>query len=363
VHGLRLCLTSGDVLSVRRGDCVADGRTFVLRRDGRDTMFEIPRYRMPSTKNAAGYYAEDGMDLVDLIVGSEGTLGVITEVELLLTPAPEGVLSALAFFSSDEDAIAFVRHTRGDTQAGGRPEGVDPIALEFFDSRSLDFLRERKAAEGASSEIPELPGGAGAAVLFEQDYTEETLEGTYEVWEEMLLAHGSSMDSTWGGLDESELENLRSLRHSIAEQVNGAIARANALHPGIHKIGTDASVPDDALETMFAFYRSELDGTNLAHVVFGHIGDNHLHLNIMPRNPDELAAGKKLAARFAARAVELGGSVSAEHGIGKIKHEFLTLQYGEEGLRQMAAVKMAFDPPCVLNRGVMFPEALLHPSV
>jgi D-lactate dehydrogenase (cytochrome) len=167
------------------------------------------------------------------------------------------------------------------------------------------------------------------------------------------------MENTWGGLEEAELAKLKSLRHSIAEQVNAAIARAKAVHNEIHKIGTDASVPNEALATMFGFYRSELDGTDLSHVVFGHIGDNHLHMNIMPKTPDELSLGKELAMRFAAHAVELGGSVSAEHGIGKIKHEFLRLQYGDQGIREMARVKRAFDPPCVLNRDVMFPAELL----
>jgi D-lactate dehydrogenase (cytochrome) len=359
VVGVRLCLTSGEVVAVRRGDCSAAKRTFTLRSGGEDRNVQLPSYRMPTTKNAAGYYVEDDVDLVDLIVGSEGTLGVITEVELALTTAPEGVLSALAFFPSDDDAIAFVKHARGDGDSGP-PEGVTPIALEFFDSRSLDFLRERRAEEGPSSEIPDLPAEAGAAVLFEQDYTEDSLLDSYEAWEAILSAHGSSMDDTWGGLEESELEKLKALRHSIAEQVNGAIARANSAHPGIHKIGTDASVPDDALDKMVAFYRSELEPTDLSHVMFGHVGDNHLHLNIMPRSPEELASGKELARRFAEKAVELGGSVSAEHGIGKIKHDFLRLQYGDEGLREMAAVKRAFDPARILNRDVMFPEGCLE---
>ena len=197
-------------------------------------------------------------------------------------------------------------------------------------------------------------------MLFEQDYTEDTLLDSYEAWEQVLGAHGSSMEDTWGGLEESELTKLKALRHSIAEQVNGAIARAKVSHPEIHKIGTDASVPNDAVETMFGFYRSELEGTGLRHVIFGHIGDNHLHLNIMPRTGDELDKGKELARRFAARAVELGGSVSAEHGIGRMKHEFLRLQYGEQGLREMARVKAAFDPARVLNRDVMFPAELLE---
>jgi len=82
----------------------------------------------------------------------------------------------------------------------------------------------------------------------------------------------------------------------------------------------------------------------------------------MSRNPDELRWGKELALSIARRAVELGGTVSAEHGIGKLKHAFLTLQYGDEGVREMAAVKAALDTSGVLNRGVMFPEDLLEVS-
>jgi len=212
----------------------------------------------------------------------------------------------------------------------------------------------------AASDIPELTEGAVAGVLFESEFTEDELLDVYEGWESVLSAHGSSMEHTWGGMEESELARLKALRHSIAEQVNGVIARANAHHPEIHKVGTDAAVPGAALEEMFAFYRSEAEGTGLDYVIFGHVGDNHLHLNIMPSSPEDLVMGKELAARFARKAVELGGAVSAEHGIGRIKHDFLRLQYGDDGMRQMAAVKKAFDPSLVLNRGVVFPEEFLR---
>ena len=358
VAGLRVCLARGDVLDIDRGACLADGRRFGVRGSAGDIDVEIPSYEMPTTKSAAGYFVRSGMDLVDLFVGSEGTLGVISEVRLELTPRPEGILSALGFFSSDEDAIAFVRHARADI-SGATPGSVAPLALEFFDSRSFDFLRERKVQEGAASEIPELPGYAASGILFEQAYVEDGLVDTYEAWEALLAAHGSSMERTWGGMEESDLARLKALRHGVAEQVNGEIARAQAAHPEIHKIGTDAAVPPGSLEPMFAFLRERLDGTGLRHVIFGHIGDSHLHLNIMPGNPDDLRLAKEVATSIAERAVALGGTVSAEHGIGKLKHDFLRIMYGDEGLAEMASVKRALDPSCVLNRGVMFPERLL----
>ncbi len=360
VHSVRMCLTTGDVVDVERGQCIADGRRFTLAcRDGGSSEITVPGYAMPATKNASGYFAAPGMDLVDLIVGSEGTLGVITEMELKLTEAPEGVLSALAFFGSDEDAVAFVKRARGDGPDDA-PDSVSPMSLEFFDSTSFAFLRARREEEGTSSEIPELPDGATAGVLFEQDFTEDSLLDVYEGWEVVLSAHGSSMEDTWGGMEEGDLARLKALRHSVAEEVISVVSRANATNPEIHKIGTDAAVPGSALEETLALYRSELDGTGLSYIIFGHIGDNHLHLNVMPTDTRELALGKELALKFARRAVELGGTVSAEHGIGRLKHDFLRVQYGDEGLAEMAAVKTAFDPALVLNRGVMFPETLLR---
>lgn len=373
VDGLRVVLPSGEVVDAARRQCLADGRRFEIATGSGLVTFDVPSYDMPATKNAAGYYASPGMDLVDLFTGSEGTLGVVSEVRVRLSPRPEGILSALAFFDSDDDAVAFAAAARrgrdeaspgvhepsGPSGTAGRPDGVTPLALEFFDSRSLDFLRERKAAEGHGSEIPELPSDARAGIIFEQDYSEDDLMDLYEAWEVLLSAHGSSMERTWGGLEESELARVRALRHGVAEQVNSVIARANADHPEIHKVGTDAAVPPDALPGMLAYCRDLLEGTGLRYVVFGHIGDSHLHLNIMPADPEGLRRGKELATDIARRAVALGGTVSAEHGIGKLKHEFLRIMYGDEGLAAMAAVKRAVDPCGVLNRDVMFPAGLL----
>jgi len=359
VHSLRVCLVGGEVLDLRRGQCRAEGRSFRLARGKGVTEFQVPSYEMPATKNAAGYYAADGMDLVDLFIGAEGTLGVVTEVGVLLTRRPGGTLSALAFFPSDDDAVRFVRHARGELDEPV-PNGISALAYEFFDSRSLDFLRERKAEQGAASTIPELPEGAAAGVLFEQEFEdEEDLMASYEAWEELLSAHGSSMENTWGGMDEADLEKLKALRHALPEEVNNTIARAKAEHSAIHKIGTDAAVPPEALGDVIEDYREALAGTGLRYVVFGHIGDNHLHLNILPEDPDELAAAEELAVRFARKAVELGGTVSAEHGIGKLKHAFLSLMYGDAGLAEMAATKLALDPDGLLNPDVMFPERLL----
>jgi len=117
------------------------------------------------------------------------------------------------------------------------------------------------------------------------------------------------------------------------------------------KVGTDMAVPDLHLKDMMESYRSMLATERIRHVIFGHIGNNHLHVNMIPSNYDELLRAKKLYLSFAKRAVDMGGSVSAEHGIGKLKKEFLTIQYGEEAIGEMRAVKNALDPGHLLNPG------------
>jgi D-lactate dehydrogenase (cytochrome) len=119
------------------------------------------------------------------------------------------------------------------------------------------------------------------------------------------------------------------------------------------------SVPDDAFPEMLKFYRDALKGGDLRYTIFGHIGDNHVHVNILPRDDQEAARAWEIYRGFIHRAVDLGGTISAEHGIGKLKRDYLRELYGAEHLREMAALKRAFDPAGILGRGNMFSEDFL----
>ena len=124
--------------------------------------------------------------------------------------------------------------------------------------------------------------------------------------------------------------------------------------PTITKLGSDMSVPDDRLADVIALYRSSLAEAGLESAAWGHIGNNHLHVNILPRNDADYAAGKKLFLKWAAKVTEMGGAVSAEHGVGKIKRDFLTVMYGKEHIAQMASLKAQLDPKAQLGRGNLF---------
>ena len=127
----------------------------------------------------------------------------------------------------------------------------------------------------------------------------------------------------------------------------------------ITKLGSDMAVPDEHLGDVVALYRSSLAEAGLESAAWGHIGDNHLHVNVLPRSAAEHAAGERLFAMWAAEVSRMGGAVSAEHGVGKLKRAFLEEMYGRRGVAEMARVKLAFDPAGRLGRGNLFDERLL----
>ena len=356
VRRLKVALATGDVLDVRRGEIRADGagRFRVPLGGARVIEARLPTFAMPSTrKHAAGYYVAEGMDLVDLFVGSEGTLGVVTEAEVSLLPQPEGVLAGVVFFRDEESLLAFVRDAREcslRTRASGRePEGgvsgLDARALEYFDAESLSFLRER---------YPLVPARAAGAVFFEQETTGETEEALMGGWLELVEGRGALADESWFGTNEHDRAEMRAFRHALPVMVNEWLSRH-----GQRKVSTDMAVPDAAFPEMLRFYKDSLRASRLGHVIFGHIGDNHVHVNILPRDDIEQLAARETYSRFVERAVSLGGTISAEHGIGKIKRDYLRALYGERHLREMAELKRASDPACVLGRGNIFAEELL----
>ena len=372
VRALQVALTTGDLLEIRRGELFAgaDGTVKIPLGGGRKIEARLPTYTMPATrKHAAGYYTQPGMDLIDLFVGSEGTLGVVTEAELSLLPQPEGVLSGVVFFREEENLLAFVREARerslktraGETRehdermARGEefdneddywiPMGIDARALEYFDGEALNFLRER---------YPLVPLGAAGAVFFEQETTASTEDNLGIAWLSYLQRHKAMEDESWFGTNEHDRAEMRAFRHALPVMVNEWLGRR-----GQRKVSTDMAVPDAAFPEMLRFYKETLRAGRLGYVIFGHIGDNHVHVNILPRDDAEQAAARETYGRFVERAVALGGTISAEHGVGKIKREYLRALYGERSLREMAELKRAFDPACVLGRGNVFAEEFL----
>ncbi|HEX8749448.1 MAG TPA: FAD-binding oxidoreductase [Pyrinomonadaceae bacterium] len=354
ISRLKIALATGDLLDISRGQfrAGAGGHLVIPLSQGRRIEARLPSYRMPQTrKHASGYFVAEGMDAIDLFIGSEGTLGVITEVEARLLPVPENVLSGVAFFETQENLLAFVREARRSSLAtrarddGGK--GIDARALEYFDDESLRFLRSK------FSQVPER--ARGGAIFFEQETTAATEDELMSAWLQLLERHGSLLDDSWFAVEEKDRARLREFRHQLPVLVNEWLA-----HRGQRKVSTDMAVPDEEFQSMLRFYKETLAESRLRYVVFGHIGDNHVHVNIMPGDDLEAQAAREIYLRFVKLAVSRGGTISAEHGIGKLKRDYLSLLYTEENLREMAALKRAFDPACILGRGNIFSEEYLN---
>ena len=348
VRGIRVMLINGEMLSIPRGKYFASpgGGFTVYDSKSNDLRITLPSYRMPHTKNTSGLFISPQMDLIDLFIGSEGSLGVITEVTVALLRKKESI-SLVQFLKSDEQAIDLVYALRKEKR-------IRLNFLEFYSGQALALMRRMQLQDPKAMDMPVIPERAGAALFFEFGFAPMADRLDYTALEKTIKACGASISESWAAYENRELQRLKDFRHILPETVNAIIAERKKQHPELHKLGTDLAVPDDRLRDMWQIYKNALDKADLQWVALGHIGNNHIHINILPRNGIELNKGLELYQQFAAKAIEFGGTVSAEHGIGKMKIKFLELMYSPDQLYEMRAVKLAFDPEGLLNPGNIF---------
>ncbi len=321
IRALRVVLANGEVLSLRRGE---------------KPHFPIPAIPAPDVrKNTAGYFMREGMDFIDLFIGSEGTLGAVTEVEVALLPLPEGLFTGVVFFESDEAALDAVDTWR-------------PIPglrmLEYIDASSLDLVRLR---------FPAIPPAARAAILTEQEIggSDAATEEAADAWISRMKASAALAEGSWFATSAADRERFRQFRHALPEVVNEMARRR-----GLTTVGTDFSVPVAKSREMLRFYRETLDREFPGQcAIFGHIGDAHVHANFLCADDEQWQTAVRLMTTFAAKAVELGGSVSAEHGLGKRKRHLLPLQFSSAEIETMKSMKRRLDPQWLIGRGNLFP--------
>lgn len=282
----------------------------------------VPEWTEPAVKTAAGLFPAS--NLLDLVIGSEGLLGVVTRVHTKLTELPAGVLTLLAFFPTRTSMLSFIEAARAH----------GPRCIEHFDRQALNLIRGK---------LPDVPS-AYAALMLE---IEHRGEAPIESWFNLLVEHDSLVDDCIVAEDESGRAKLHAVRHALPAAVNEIISRN-----GVQKVGTDFAVPWAALPKMLDLY----EAVPMASVCFGHIGDAHLHLNLLPNNADELAEARAIYFDLAKAAVALGGTVSAEHGIGRLKTKHLELMVPPQVLSGWRQLKSAADPNWILGRGVMFAQ-------
>ncbi len=348
VLGLRVVLPNGDILAVDRGQyAAAEGALRFPGASGRWYEVPVPTYPMPQVKNAAGLHAAPDVDLVDLFIGCEGLLGMIAEARVRLAPRPQNLVSQIAFFEEETAALGFV----DDMRAAGLSGAMEVLSVEFFDQNSIGFM-EHPLTEGKEYTA------AYVEVCGEVDELEPLLEA--------LETHGCVED--WFAETPDDQREQKEFRHLLPEGINSYLRRQ-----GSQKLGTDLVVPAHRFAEMLAAYheagerfaaRFPREGKH--YLMFGHIGNYHLHVNFITHTEEERQAARGLYAELARLAIEYGGTISGEHGVGKKTIQmdgkavpYLELMYGKEGLLQIARAKKALDPALVLNVGNMVPREYL----
>lgn len=345
IKGINLVLANGDMLEINRGEIFADSYDMFnfKSQGGQEYSFKRPLYDMPKIKNAAGLYTKKGMDLIDLFIGSEGILGVITKIKIKLFPKKGNFMGDISFFDCGKDALEYVDRLRA-----AKEKGV--LSIEYFDENSLKFIREK---------YPEVKSNYKACVFTEIFEDEEAMRLLGEILDD------SNVQDDWFADSENEIQKQKDFRHILPEGINSYLKQHQS-----YKLGTDFVVNIDQFPEMMRLYKetgeaykSKFPRDGFHYVLFGHIGDCHLHFNFITHTKEEIDAAKEFYVQLAKRAINLGGTISGEHGVGKkmIKSNgnaipYLQLMYGEFGINEIARIKKIFDSNKILNVGNMIPR-------
>jgi glycolate oxidase len=301
VRGLRVALADGRVLDLRRAAV---------------------------EKNTAGYFV--AQDPVDWFIGSEGTLGVVLEAELTLVPRPAEVVGLAVPFATECAALTFV--------AAARDAGVLAArCIEYFDAAAVEIAY---AAAGERASV-----GEGTRMV----YVEQAIEGdasrevVLDAWLAVAEAHAASVDAIQVFEGEAALARARGMRHAVPATMNERGARARAA--GGRKVSTDWAVPHRALAAAVASARAIADRAGIAPAVtYGHAGNGHPHQNYIASDAAELGRIEAVVDATLRHVVSVGGTIAAEHGIGKLKRRWLALQLAPVQLGVMRALKRELDP-------------------
>lgn len=330
VEGLQIVLPDGRILNIERGQHFFKNLTCTHSVLGTLRLPSLAREQPP--KNAAGYYMHPDMDLIDLFIGSEGTLGFITRAELKLAPEPEYLIDLAVF---PERASSFWKLYDSLLHA------EDPLrirALEMMDDRCIDFMRLHPG------ELPPPPENASFVLLLRAEAdSDEHLEDTLVLLDEMLTESDASPDTAWGGFEPSERKRIKDFRHALPEAVNHCISESRRKYPLIHKYGSDGAVALSRFSEYYDRTRRILEGKDLPFVIFGHAGQGHIHANAIPEDSVQMLLADEAMREIAAAAVEMGGTVSAEHGLGKLKLDYLDMMYSEDEIKAMEVIKIAIN--------------------
>ena len=287
---------------------------------------EIVTTGSKAVKNVVGY------DLTQLLVGSEGTLAIITKVTLRLIPKPPARATLLALFADVHAAV--------DAVTALIQRRVVPAAIELVDADSLSAVRDHLGQEV-------VPPGTGAVLIVEADGMQVAVDDEIDRVADACRAVGAMRVSL--AASEDDRDRLWNVRRLLSASLKAT---------GLLKINHDVVVPRGRVPELFGVIQQIKKDFGLRIAAFGHAGDGNIHVNLMVdrRDPGQLARAKQAERALFERVVSLEGSISGEHGIGFAKAPYIGIELSSEVIALMKRVKTAFDPNGILNPGKIFPD-------
>jgi D-lactate dehydrogenase (cytochrome) len=271
-------------------------------------------------KSSAGY------DLTRLFVGSEGTLGIVTEITVKLYPQPEAVSAAICSFPSIGDAVR--------TVIQAIQMGIPLARVEFLDEQGVKAINKHDKLA-----LPESP-----LLLFEFHGSEAGVQEQAELVQEIAAEHHAA-GFEWATRQEDR-SRLWQARHN-------AYFALLQMRPGARAISTDCCVPISRLAECILDTKADCEQHGLVHSIIGHVGDGNFHVQMLvdPNDPEDIARAEGVNARMVARALAMDGTCTGEHGVGMHKMDFLVQEHGEPAIAVMRTIKHALDPKNILNPG------------
>lgn len=370
VQEIELILFNGENLIINRDDSeylshtssnsLSSGSTNSLSKNYKiefqlkENKYTLPtkNIKSPNTKNASGYFLKENMHLIDLFIGSEGTLGAITKVKLKVEKLPNNLIGIVVYFEDYNNLLNFVEVVKVTNHKSSNQKYTNFISsnlnqnlldtrlIEYFDTNALKVISEKF----------NLPENAKYAIWLEQEVEEsELIDEILAQWYELISNFTKLKDDTWIALNENEHNQMREFRHYLPLQIYENLAKNNQL-----KIGTDAAVEDKYFREYFDFIMEKLSKLDVFHIVFGHIGNNHLHINLFCNTEQQKEKALKFYDDLILETIRLNGTVSAEHGIGKLKKKYFKMMYDNETIELMKSIKLTFDPKNLINKGNIF---------
>ena len=336
VKAIELLLPSGNLVNIQRNQYISKGGYFMLNEYGKISKIPVPTYKRPKIKNASGLYSDTGgvIDFVDLIIGSEGILGLIVSCTLGLTKYPKNHLELFITLNSESEAIDF-----HDFLYHYFNKDMSKItALEYFGYNSQNYMKHKDFLFINSKDV---------GIYLQIPIFQSSLDNKIMQWVKILKSFNSklNLDNIIVLNDPLNWKKFFEARHSIPDN---ALTKTKQL--GGVSIITDTIVPHENYKLYLKKVHQKLRKLKIEYLLFGHLGDCHLHFHLIPSNDQEevcLAAYDYLIDLSS----DFGGVYSAEHGTGKRKRNDFKKCYGEEAVQMIKNLKQSLDTKNYLNKG------------